>query len=212
MRNKGKRLIILGLLLIVSALVLTLYNLSDEWRARQSALQAVSILEERLPIKTWNGADAENAETPAGDEQTTIPDHILNPKMDMPVETVDGVDYIGILSIPALGLELPVISQWSYPNLKTAPCRYSGSAYLDDLIICGHNYSAHFGNLKSLLPGDEVIFTDMDGNKFRYRLAGQETLQPTAIEEMDSGDWDLTLFTCTVGGQSRVTLRFEREE
>ena len=34
-----------------------------------------------------------------------------------------------------------------------------------------------------------------------------ETLSPFAIEEMTGGNWDLTLFTCTVGGQYRVTVR-----
>ena len=37
-----------------------------------------------------------------------------------------------------------------------------------------------------------------------------ERLRPTAVKEMTSGDWDLTLFTCTVGGQSRVTVRCEK--
>jgi len=39
-----------------------------------------------------------------------------------------------------------------------------------------------------------------------------ETLQPTAVEEMCSGDWDLTLFTCTLGGKFRVTVRCDRVE
>ena len=52
----------------------------------------------------------------------------------------------------------------------------------------------------------------MDGNVFTYKMVERETLLPTSIEAMESGDWDLTLFTCTVGGQSRVTIRFEREE
>ena len=30
---------------------------------------------------------------------------------------------------------------------------------------------------------------------------------PTSVQEMTDGDWDLTLFTCTVGGKSRVTVR-----
>ena len=47
----------------------------------------------------------------------------------------------------------------------------------------------------------------MDGNLFTYEMAERETLMPTSVEEMTSGDWDLTLFTCTVGGQSRVTVR-----
>ncbi|MBR2949549.1 MAG: sortase [Lachnospiraceae bacterium] len=114
------------------------------------------------------------------------------------------------LEIPAYELNLPVISQWSYPKLRMAPCRYEGSAYLDNLIISAHNYNSHFGNLKNLQMGDLIVFTDMDGNVFEYRVAERETLMPTAIEEMKSGDWDLTLFTCTLGGQYRVTVRCER--
>lgn len=146
------------------------------------------------------------------DERTVIPDYVLSPNMEMPVETINGIDFIGVLRIPALELELPIISEWNYPNLKTAPCRYSGSAYLNNLIICGHNYTSHFGTLKNLWEGDIATFTDMDGNVFTYKMVERETLNPTDIEEMESGNWDLTLFTCTVGGQSRVTIRFELEE
>ena len=34
-----------------------------------------------------------------------------------------------------------------------------------------------------------------------------EAIPATAPEEMESGDWDLTLFTCTVGGRTRDTIR-----
>ena len=63
----------------------------------------------------------------------------------------------------ALDVEVPVMSTWSYPQLRIAPCRYQGSAYLDNLIICAHNYDVHFGGLKHLEPGDAVAFTDADG-------------------------------------------------
>ena len=125
----------------------------------------------------------------------------------MPTETIQGNEYIGLLEVPTLGLELPVMSDWSYPQLKISPCRYQGSAYLGDLIIAAHNYDCHFGRLKTLLQGDEIIFADMDGNRFVYEVAEIEILEPTAIEQMIFGDWDLTLFTCTYGGQARVTVR-----
>lgn len=146
---------------------------------------------------------------PSGEslEEAYIPDYILNPEMDMPEEEVDGQEYIGVLKIPVLSLELPIISEWSYPSLRIAPCRYAGSAYLNNMVIAAHNYYSHFGYLKNLSQGDEITFTDMDGNFFRYEVAALETLSPFAIEEMTSGDWDLTLFTCTVGGQYRVTVR-----
>ena len=130
----------------------------------------------------------------------------------MPVRTVNGRDYIGVLSIPSLGLELPVISQWDYPSLKIAPCRYSGSLYQNNLIICAHNYASHFGKLKELRSGDTVLFTDMDEHVVTFQMVERETLGPTDEEGMKAGDWDLTLFTCTIGGQTRVTIRLERVE
>lgn len=193
--------ITIGLLLIAAALFLVSYNLYDELRAEQAARQMVNKLEAST-----------NQEPLASDERTVIPDYVLSPNMEMPVETINGIDFIGVLRIPALELELPVISEWNYPNLKTAPCRYSGSAYLNNLILCGHNYASHFGRLKTLSEGDIATFTDIDGNVFIYKMVERETLNPTDIEGMESGNWDLTLFTCTVGGQSRVTIRFELEE
>ena len=173
------------------------YNLYENYRANRlsaSALEAIG----QVVTKT----DLQEGE---------IPDYQLNPNMEMPTVTVDGIDYIGTLSVPAYGLELPVISQWSYPDLKKAPCRYQGSAYTNDLILAAHNYSSHFGNLKNLAVGEAVAFTDVDGNCFTYRVVEQEILQPTAIEQMQSGGWDLTLFTCTLGGSYRVTVRCELE-
>ena len=146
------------------------------------------------------------------DERTVIPDYVLSPNMEMPVETINGIDFIGVLRIPALELELPIISEWNYPNLKAAPCRYSGSAYLNNMIICAHNYSSHFGKLKNLSEEDIATFTDMAGNVFIYKMVERETLNPTDIEEMEDGDWDLTLFTCTVGGKTRVTIRFKLDK
>ena len=214
MKNKGKFLIITGLLLIAAALFLTVYNLYDEVRARRSVMEIMACIEADIPANpsTEPLEIPEEANTTASLEEVEVPDYLLNPDMEMPTENINGIDYIGILRIPALELELPVISEWSYPRLKIAPCRYTGSAYQDDLIIAAHNYNSHFGNLKNLREGDTATLTDMDGNVFTYEMAELEILQPTDIEGMDSGEWDLPLFTCTIGGSSRVTARFERVE
>ena len=214
-KQRGLLSITVGLLLIAAALFLASYNLYDELRAEQSARQAVTQLDAYLPAEAAPEAPSDSAgdqEPLVSDERTVIPDYVLSPNMEMPVETINGIDFIGVLRIPALELELPIISEWNYPNLKTAPCRYSGSAYLNNLIICGRNYTSHFGTLKNLWEGDIATFTDMDGNVFTYKMVERETLLPTSIDAMESGEWDLTLFTCTVGGQSRVTIRFELEE
>ena len=199
--DRGTAWIHVGLLLIAAALFLSAYNEMASHEARNSAQQVIEQLCETLPT-----------ESTAGTEAPAVPEYLLDAGREMPVQTINGRDYIGVLSIPSLELELPVISQWDYPALKVAPCRYSGSLYQDNLIICTHNYASHFGKLKTLQPGDTVQFTDMDENVVTFRMVERETLGPTDVEGMEAGDWDLTLFTCTVGGQTRVTIRFEREE
>ena len=130
----------------------------------------------------------------------------------MPVQEIEGKEYIGLLQIPSLELTLPVIREWSYSSLKIAPCRYEGSVYKDNLIIAAHNYRSHFRRLGELEAGETVTFVDAAGNVFVYEVVISETLPPTAVEEMKGGDWDLTLFTCTYGGQYRVTVRCEKAE
>ena len=189
-KQEGLLLITIGLLLIAAALFLVSYNLYDELRAEQSARQAVTQLDAYLPAEAAPEAPSDSTgdqEPLVSDERTAIPDYVLSPNMEMPVETINGIDFIGVLRIPALELELPIISEWNYPNLKTAPCRYSGSAYLNNLIICGHNYTSHFGTLKNLWEGDIATFTDMDGNVFTYKMVEWETLLPTSIDAMESG-------------------------
>ena len=181
------------------ALCFIIYNLYEEHRAREQSGQALDALQEYIPGSDQN-------------DDTSMPDYMLNPDMEMPTQTIDGIDYIGVLEIPSLNLELPVISQWSYPNLRIAPCRYSGSAYSGGLVIAAHNYDSHFGRLKTLQTDDEVIFTDIDGNTFTYKVAVMEILEPLATEEMKSEEWDLSLFTCTIGGRSRVTVRCVLED
>lgn len=131
---------------------------------------------------------------------------------EMTVVNIKGYDYVGYVSIPEIKIELPVMSEWSYPRLRKAPCRYSGSTKTDDFVILAHNYSRHFGKLKNLSPGDTVIFTDMNGVVAEYAVVEVDTLSPRAVEEMTSGEYDLTLFTCTYGGKSRVTVRCDRVE
>lgn len=192
---------IIGISGVAAGLGLSGYNLWDSYRAgiqADIALDAVvRYREEREEAMTAN--PNETQETSSG----IVPDF----EREMQVMELDGHRYIGTVFIPAIDVTLPVQEDWSPDLLKISPCRYMGSPYRGDLIICAHNYDTHFGWLKNLLPGDEVIFTDVDGNEFCYTVAELKTLAGTAVEEMEGGAWDLTLFTCTPGGQMRVAVR-----
>ena len=205
-RRAGLALMAAGVLAVLAGLSLGAYNLWDNHRAgavAESAIQAIARHREEL--------------VPAAEPSANVLPEVsseppLDPDREMPVLEVEGKRYIGTVSIPAIDIELPVQDSWSLALLKSAPCRYKGSAYRGDLIICAHNYVTHFGRLGNLLPGDQVIFTDIEGQEFYYTVAQLDTLAGTAVEEMESGDWALTLFTCTLSGQARVTVRCDQQE
>lgn len=188
-------LILAGVLLMLSAAGLTAYNLYTEGAAGDTAAETMDTLTESV---------AENA---AHQLPEAIPDYELYPEMDMPEETINGLNYIGYLSIPVLELNLPVITESTMPNLRVAPCRFSGSAYLENMVIGAHNYNTHFGRLKELNYGDRLAFTDMDGNMFAYEVADIEVLQPDQADYLQNGEYPLSLYTCTIGGRTRLTIR-----
>ena len=190
MKHKsGTVCMFLGTVLVIAALSLFLWNYREDKKAGDSVENILPRLEEQI---------GDTDPDPYGSGMTEV--------------TIDGYSYIGYIAIPGLGLELPVMSEWSYPQQRIAPCRYCGSVKTNDLVIAAHNYSRHFGNIKNLVPGDEVYFTDMDGRVTAYEVVEVDILNPTAVEEMTDSGYDLTLFTCTYGGRSRVTVRCDRAD
>ena len=197
MRRKiGIICMILGAALVLGALSIFLYNQHEASEAEKSVSDILPQLQDEIGL---------DKTLPTDDEE-------MNYSGDMPTIEIDGYEYIGYLSIPSLGLELPVMSDWSYPQLRIAPCRYSGSIWSDDMVLMAHNYARHFGQLSRLSIGEEVTFKDVNGITITYEVMAIDTLNPTEVEDMTSGEYDLTLFTCTYGGKSRVTVRCDRLE
>lgn len=225
-RSIGLLIMLAGCLMVLAAAGLTGWNLLQGKRAASASADMLSALTEQMPEKKLARSSvasyvahaedglplyetAEDVEIP---NQMEIPLYLLAPNIPMPTVEIDGRNYIGTISVPILGIELPVLEKCTYSGLRIAPTRWSGSAYTNDLVICAHNYQRHFGTLKTLQPDDRVTFLDMDGNLFVYRVAEVEILQPDNVSEMENSEYDLTLYTCTIGGATRVTVRCIREE
>ena len=202
-KKTGIAIVTAGAVLILSALLLLLYNRYEDANAGQEAeslLENVEAVIETKRIKvpiTSKRPDAAPSTTP------------LDPQM--PVVMLDGYEYVGYVEIPILGLKLPVMSEWDYTRLKVAPCRQFGSSRTDDLVIAAHNYESHFGRLKDLSAGDTVTFTDMEGIVNTYCVEKIETLNPNEVDAVQNSGYDLVLYTCTKGGQTRVTVFCNRE-
>lgn len=195
--SPGVICVLLGVVLLLAALGLYGYNRWEDAQAGAEAQTVVQDLQEKVVEQTQSAASA-----PAIDTSSLDP--------ELPVVELDGYEYVGYVSIPAIGIDLPVMSEWSYPRLKIAPCRQFGSSRTDDLVIAAHNYESHFGKLTSLTAGDSVTFTDMDGIVNEYVVNKVEVLDPHSVEEVEHSGYALVLYTCTYGGKTRVTVFCDR--
>lgn len=193
-RAAGIFSISLGAVLIGLALLLLVYNQKEDENAGAVSEEILEQVKEIIEAAEIQAIDRIDPETGL-------------PAEEMKEVTISGEGYIGYLSIPALSLELPVMAEWSYPKLRIAPCREVGNVNTKDLVIAAHNYSRHFGRIKQLVPGDIVMFTDMNRVTTVYQVALTELLEPQEVEEMRSDKWDLTLYTCTYGGKIRIAVR-----
>ena len=136
-----------------------------------------------------------------------LANRLTTPHLNMPTVSVYGYKYIGILSIPALGLDLSIMDECTNRSLDIAPGCFSGSAYDAGFVIGGHNYVSHFGRLNRLRPGNIIMFTDMNGIQFKYEVSATEVIADTAVDDLNSDVWDLSLFTCTFSGGERLVVR-----
>ena len=108
---------ILGAALVLGALGLAVYNQNEAAQAEQISASVLPELMEQIR--------KEQSETVTEPPTQQIPESLRTAEDVMMSEMViDGERYIGFLSVPGLELELPVMSDWSYPQLRKAPCRY----------------------------------------------------------------------------------------
>lgn len=195
MRKKlGFILIGLGAALILSALFLLMYN-------QQENKQAGEVVQEVLP----------QIQTVIKEQPVTIP--TVSEEISAEVEQcpskivmVNGYNYIGILNLPTLLLELPVLSNCDEDLLKIAPCRDYGDLSTDDLVIAAHNYKNHFGRLSQLKNGDEVTFIDMSGNIHRYEVSQSMMISPNDVDLVVDSGYELVLYTCDYTNQNRIAV------
>lgn len=209
-KKAGIVFIILGAVLILSALLLFLYNTYDGIRAGQDAELLLSDVQAAIVAKQTTEPTQSNQPEETAPTEETVPQETLDP--EMPVTYINGNGYIGYLTIPDLELELPVMDTWSESKLNVSPCRQFGSTRTDDLVVAAHNFATHFGKLSTLEDGADVFFTDMDGIEIHYTLTKMETLDPYSIEAVQYSGHDLVLYTCTPGGASRVVAFCDRVE
>lgn len=201
---RGWYWIMIGAMLLIAALLLVLYNIQQDYRGAETAQEILPALQAKMTTTV-----SEEDRQVLSLEEDWLEEYTEELPPEEVLIEVDGKTYIGTISIPSLGIELPVLSAWSYSNLKLAPCRYAGTIVEGNLILAAHNYRSHFGKIGNLNSGDLLYLTDGSGVLHTYEVVQTELIAGHDVPAMESNaeDWDLTLFTCTMSGRNRVTVR-----
>ena len=204
-KRVGIVFLVTGAVLLVAALLLYLHNEREDAYAGAAAGTALSAIQEAIDGQTIPPMLDLSEEDEIEPTEETIPE-----PTELTVVNIDGNYYIGYIAIPNLELELPVMADWSMEKLQIAPCLQYGSPLTDDAVIAGHNYKEHFRPLHEIEQGEYLTFTDMTGYTIAYNVVDVKTIDPRSVYEVINSEYDLTLYTCTIGGASRVIVSCNR--
>lgn len=215
MKMIGRLAILAGVMLIVWAGALWFQDQREGYEAGERAEALLNEVWAVVRVRMGIGdVSADEDVSEAGEALTVLP-QTFDPASNEPEsldtnrERVLDKEYAGILEIPSLNLTLCIYEDWSYRLLDNSPCRFMGDAdgAPNRLVIVGHNYKRHFGKLKQLREGDQILYMNMYGDTFSYTVVGQATIGPRDFEGLEEGDWDVALVTCTSGGRLRYAVK-----
>lgn len=121
---------------------------------------------------------------------------------------------IGIINIPKINIEYPILSDTTDEFLKIAPCRFYGPYPNKEgnMCIAGHNYDDgnFFSNLYKLNMGDIINIYDSNNNLVSYVIYDKyETSQnDTTCTSQDTNDKrEVTLVTCNNVNKNRLIIK-----
>jgi len=128
----------------------------------------------------------------------------------------DGTEYysIGVINIPSINVNYPILSTYSDALLKIAPCKFHGPNpnEVGNLCIAGHNYrnSKFFSKVPKLENGDIIEITDLGGNTVTYAVYDKFIVNPDELEctsQLTGGRREITLITCTDDNKQRHIVK-----
>ena len=128
--------------------------------------------------------------------------------------TYEGYEVIAILNIPSIGIEYPVLAETSDELMKISLTKYWGGNpnEVGNFCIIGHNYKSgkHFGELKNVKKGENVLVTDYSNRTLTYEIYDIDIISPydtRCTSQLTNGRKEVTLITCTNGGDNRLVVK-----
>lgn len=126
----------------------------------------------------------------------------------------NGYNVVGIINIPKLGIEFPILDITNDDSMKVSVTKFWGNNVNDigNFTIVGHNNldGTMFSNTKKLKIGDEIILTDLSGKTLKYRIFDKYIIEPNDVsctESVNKDQREVTLITCTNGRRNRLVIK-----
>lgn len=122
---------------------------------------------------------------------------------------------IGVVRIPKLNIEYPILSKTTDELMKVAPCKFHGGNpnEVGNLCIVAHNYrrkNVFFSDVKNMVVGDIVEIQDLSQRTLQYEVYDIHTVMPDNVDDTTqktNGRKEVTLITCTDDSKQRIIVR-----
>lgn len=128
--------------------------------------------------------------------------------------TFKGYKVIGIIKIPKINLEYPILEKTTNESLKYSITKFWGNDLnqIGNVALAGHdNYDGTmFGNLHKLKNDDEIEIMDLNKNSEIYKVYETYITNPDdmkVLEEKKPGQKELTLITCNNTHKERYIVK-----
>ena len=125
-----------------------------------------------------------------------------------------GYNVIGLIEIPAIELEYPVLERTTQETMNTSISRFYGGDIngYGNVSLAGHNNynGTMFGKNHKLNVGDKVLLTDLTGQTIEYEITEKFVTDPndtSILETKDKTIRELTLITCKNGRSERLIIK-----
>lgn len=161
-------------------------------------------------------------------EMTNIVEQIKSTDIELPnnneidIETnnteaeveIDGYKVLGIIRIPKIDLEYPILNETNKTSMKKSITKFWGPNLnkVGNLTLAGHNNKdgTMFGKVKKLNIGDIIEIEDLYKNTVKYEIFDMYVIDPndvSCVESVDANTKEVTLITCTNGNKNRLITK-----
>lgn len=127
---------------------------------------------------------------------------------------IDGHKVLGIIRIPKINLEYPILNETTNISMKKSITKFWGPELnqVGNLSLAGHNNKdgTMFGKVKRLANGDIIEIEDLYKNVVQYQIFDKYVIEPndvSCVESVDPTTKELTLITCTNGNKNRLIVK-----